>query len=454
MAFKDTARAAINLEEYGNDLPAASELEIDDPTVLDQIDAQEDEVALVEGEGEIEGDLADMDEGEALAETADEEVADAEEVLAEADAKAAETGEEAVIPVEDVVASQEALKTLIKLSGEEYTGTFANREDIYGNSRASYVQNLEGLKQIAAGIKKGLKAIWDKIVAGFKWVVEQIKKVLPTKLNRIKWTLENLRKVPAGAVDGAKIKEAVKAFSEAGKTKYAGIAAIVGGNLDKIGAFVDEIKFSLKQADQAVATFKAQGTGSGEIQDKVSSQLEKKTSFASVIPNPAEIAKSLNEQVSGYANADVSNATALSVTAKGQTVKVLYSVTVKDDEGAASTVFVTASANVNTFPTITLSKDVAIKGLAAVVANASAIQAAAAKLSASISDYSNVVAKREESGFFAKSALARKVDKNLRKYVSQTISAVTSFDSAVLGYTLAYGKATLKAVNGAAKKAE
>ena len=64
------------------------------------MNALEEEVALIEASNEIENAQNDLEEGEELAEIADDEVAAGEEIIAEADAKAAETSEEPSIHYE------------------------------------------------------------------------------------------------------------------------------------------------------------------------------------------------------------------------------------------------------------------------------------------------------------------------------------------------------------------
>ena len=231
MAFKNAMRYANNFEDVDG-LEGGLEYTQDDPQVLDQIEALEDEVALSEAEGDLDTAINDSEEGEALAEQADTEVEDGEAVLAEADAKAAETGEEAVIPVEDIVSSQEALKTLIAATGETIDSvTFGNREALYNDSRATFVQNLEGLREIGKKIKEGLKKIWEKIKKAFKWIVEKIKKVLPTKLNRLRWLLNTIREYSIGTIDSNKLTKAAIEFEKDNKDRFAAAAAVLGPNL-------------------------------------------------------------------------------------------------------------------------------------------------------------------------------------------------------------------------------
>lgn len=451
MSFKNTMRIVYNAEEYGNDLDSAAELPIDDPTVLDQIEAQEDEVALVEAENEIEDDINGMEEGEELAETADEEVADAEEVLAEADAKAAETGEEAVIPVEDVVASQEALKSLIKLSGETIDNvSFGNREALYNDSRATYAQNLEGLKEIGNKIKEGLKKIWDKIVAAFNWIVKQIKKVLPTKLNRLKWLVENLRTLSVGTTDSAKLAEAQKAFVEKYKEKFAAVTAITNVDLTNVSEYAKSILSEIQAAKNLVGVATATKEGASFYKTAISVDKTDSKALISKISSlsSADIDKDVAEQTTGLT---VKSKMVVGVSGKGTTLKALVRVVVNGEEGEEVR-YVTSTKTVPVITAVTFNKEKAITGISGVLSSAAQISSNSDALNTAIAKYRDVIAENEKKNMFANWKAGRDAEKAIRKYITHTMAITTGFDSGVLNYALAYGKATLSALKGSKKE--
>ena len=297
MAFRNRARQAINFEDIDgliNESPLP-----DEALTIDAIEAQEDEVAVVEATAELDKDLEADAEGEELADVADEEVAAGEEIIAEADAKAAETGEEPVIPVEEVVASQEALKTLIKLSGEEYTGTFANAEDVHNNSYTVYKQNLEGLKEIGSKIKEGLKAVWAKIVSAFNWIVDQIKKILPSKIKKANALKEQLSKAKvdekeAGKLFASKYGEKLAAWhriTNLGKAMMPAVAALKA----ELDAVMTAINLpSLNTAESAETQGANIGRTIDEVRAKVTPMMEKFN--ASVLAlMPADIKASIEK---------------------------------------------------------------------------------------------------------------------------------------------------------------
>lgn len=449
MAFKDTVKRVYNSEDI-DAIEGGLELDQEDPTVLDQIEAQEDEIALVEAEGELESDANDLNEGEELAEVADEEVKEAEETLAEADAKAAETGEEPVIPVEDVVASQEALKTLIKLSGEAIDNvSFGNREALYNDSRAVFAQNLEGLKEVAGKIKDGIKAIWEKIKAGFKWVVEQIKKVLPTKLNRIKWLIDNLKKVDEAGLDKEVIKERQAAFLKVVNEKYLGVAAIVEADLSKAQVYGQGISQALKAAAGLVDQLKADKDGGkwvvGTV-DGAAGVSNLKNAFGNLNLDTEMEAKAKEDGLEG------ASFKLIGLSAKGNLLVGKYFVKFTKDGKEASKV-VTVNKQANAVAALEFNKSKVIKNLAAIIAEAGNVANNAAALNTKIDAFSKDVLEKASAGFFEKAVSGRKIEANVRNYILGMMNLTTAFDSAVVAYGLSFGSTAYKALVAASKKA-
>ena len=287
------------------------------------MNALEEEVALIEASNEIENAQNDLEEGEELAEIADDEVAAGEEIIAEADAKAAETSEEPSIPVEEVVASQEALKTLIRLSGSEdiaITGT--NRESIYNDSYTTYKQNLEGLKEVGAKIKETVKKIWEKIVAAFNWIVEQIKKVLPTKINRIKWLLNKFNNTGNGD-----LTEATKKFENEYGEKYSAVGSICGKSFEDLKAYFAGVMRSVKGATKACQTIKIVKTEKeyeaslGQLDDMFS------TNDYNDVLGGLTTEKTIWDEAAKKNDGERKNLNIVAVSAKGSTLTTTFAVT-------------------------------------------------------------------------------------------------------------------------------
>lgn len=213
--------------------------------IEDVIDNTSDEIEKVNAVNELNNVTSDFEEGTNLVETVDTELTAGEEVIAAADAKAAETGEEPVIPVEDVVASQEALYNLIKLSGYEGITVVGNREDLYNNSYVTYKQNLEGIKEVGEFIMKGLKKLWEKIVEIFNWVVEKIKRLFPTKMNTIRYLLKELKSAPMVNGDDRLYGLNVGFTREYGAKNIA-VRYIIGDNLELLSQYCDDMRQSIQ----------------------------------------------------------------------------------------------------------------------------------------------------------------------------------------------------------------
>ena len=447
MAFKNAMRYANNFEDVDG-LEGGLEYTQDDPQVLDQIEALEDEVALSEAEGDLDTAINDSEEGEALAEQADTEVEDGEAVLAEADAKAAETGEEAVIPVEDIVSSQEALKTLIAATGETVDNvTFGNREALYNDSRATFVQNLEGLREIGKKIKEGLKKIWEKIKKAFKWVVEKIKKVLPTKLNRLRWLLNTIREYSIGTIDSNKLTKAAKEVEKDNKDRFAAAAAVLGPNLEDVSKLGGEMKKNLEMAFKIVDRAAAVNENDGKWAAMFDPLLSIAVRTARATKNGKDV---LADSITDL---NVKNIMLIGISFKGTTIKNTFKVVyeVEDGDTEVKIMSSTVDADSSDFAGIVFSKENALKGLSAVINNSDVLTKYSTRLDEKIEKFAKKAAEDEVSGKFKQWRAKGKIEKAIRKLVMDSISTITSFDSSVLGYALTYGKATLNALKDAKK---
>lgn len=446
MAFKNAMRYANNFEDVDG-LEGGLEYTQDDPQVLDQIEALEDEVALNEAEGDLDTAISDSEEGEALAEQADAEVEDGEAVLAEADAKAAETGEEAVIPVEDIVSSQEALKTLIAATGETIDNvTFGNREALYNDSRATFVQNLEGLREIGKKIKEGLKKIWEKIKKAFKWIVEKIKKVLPTKLNRLRWLLNTIRDYSVGTLNNEKLKKAAQDFEKNNKDRFAAVAQLIGPNLEVVSKYAILTKSNIEAGIKLLseASVKEYEEGKWNV---LFQQYPVFTAYTDAVTKVGKDA--LGDSISDL---NVKNIIPIAESAKGTTVKTTFKVIYLVD-GNEETKIMTATADIDssTFTGIVFSKENALKGLSAIINNSDILIKLGTRLDDAIEKFAKKTAEDEVSGKFKQWRTKGKIEQAARKAVMSTLAVITSFDSSILGYGLTYGKATLNALKDSKK---
>lgn len=456
MSFRDTLKTVVNYEDIDG-IEGGVEFDSQDPAVMDQIEAMEAEVELVEATNELDNDVKGMDEGDAMAETADAEVAAAEEVVAEADAKAAETGEAPAVPVEDVVASQEALKTLIRQSGIEYDGIFASREDLYTNSYAAYTSNLEDLRSIGKKIKEGLKKIWEKIKQGFKWIIKQIKKVLPTKLNRIKWLADKIREYSVGTIDKAKLNKYATEFRKDNKDRFAAVAGIVGPNLEHAADYGQMILINMKAIETIAATLKVTDKDDEykvtlrKVKETPELLISKLIIASEVISATAELKKS--GDLAGMKNP---LARITGITGRGTTLKITYTI-VSEGEDKDTEDDVTVISRVVTVPIdkafskIVFSKENALNGLTTITNYARSIANAGEKLDNTVDKIADKFGEAEGKWAISKMYYAKRAERALRKAITDNMTMLTGYDSAVLGYALTYGKATLNALKDAKK---
>ena len=452
MSFKEI-KTRINLEDLEPlEEPALGE----ELPVIDAMNALEEEVALVEAENDLEATQDDLEEGEALAETADEEVAAAEEVVAEADAKAEETEEAAVIPVEDVVASQEALRSLIKLSGFDHIEIAGNRESIYNDSYTTYKQNLEGLKEVGAKIKETVKKIWEKIVAAFNWIVEQIKKVLPTKLNRIKWLIAKLEKTTD---DKEALKKAAEEFTTKNKDKFKAVGAIVGNDLEKASRYAASVLSVIDNTSTAVKNVKLSFTDDKKLVGATKEAFSRGTDLAQTFKISGLI-EEFQKAVKAAGIEKVEKYKLYSISPKNDTIRanflVSYFTKIDSAETKADGFEEVKGATKDKVIKVTLKPDNTFKAdfdraktinnLKEIIKSVNALAAKSAALNAEIKAFSQEFAKEQNKNFISTSFIARNAESMIRGIANATISNITAFDGQTLGFALSYGKAVLSAL--------
>lgn len=202
--------------------------EVTTPDIIDQLEAEEAEVELVEAIDDAEEAHEALDESDEVEAEVDEQIAEAKATIAEAEGKVEEAKEiieeaekdgievdsvaddNGEIPAEEVVAAQEALQNLIKRTGYKINTVTVSREDIKANTLEAYKVNLEGWEEIKTKVKEGAKWIWDQIIAAYTWIKEKIVAVIPTKVNRLKWLSAKV----SAAKDVSLSQEDIKALTD------------------------------------------------------------------------------------------------------------------------------------------------------------------------------------------------------------------------------------------------
>ena len=202
------------------------EAEIDDHIAEAEATVAEAEGAVGDAGAEAEGPAAE--EGETPAEASEDTDAGevAPEEVADADAPESVLDENGELPVEEVVAAQEALQNLLKRTGYTLPNRITvSREDVRSNPLEAYKMNLEDWKDLKAKVADGAKKIWEAILKAYAWIKEQILKVIPTKAKKVQALLAAVKNAN---VDSAKLAEVAKAFNEKYNMKYAATAQVAG----------------------------------------------------------------------------------------------------------------------------------------------------------------------------------------------------------------------------------
>ena len=231
------------------------EAEIDDHIAEAEATVAEAEGAVGDASAEAEGPAAE--EGETPAEASED--TDAGEVAPEevADAPESVLDENGELPVEEVVAAQEALQNLLKRTGYTLPNRITvSREDVRSNPLEAYKMNLEDWKELKEKVQAGAKKIWEAILKAYAWIKEQILKVIPTKAKKVQALLAAVKNAN---IDDAKLGEVAKMFNEKYNVKYAA-AAQVAGSAKGITTVADEFKrvaATIKQDAKALATLNA-----------------------------------------------------------------------------------------------------------------------------------------------------------------------------------------------------
>lgn len=200
------------------------EAEIDDHIAEAEATVAEAEGAVGDASAEAEGPAAE--EGETPAEASED--TDAGEVAPEevADAPESVLDENGELPVEEVVAAQEALQNLLKRTGYTLPNRITvSREDVRSNPLEAYKMNLEDWKELKEKVQAGAKKIWEAILKAYAWIKEQILKVIPTKAKKVQALLVAVKNAN---IDDTKLAEVAKVFNEKYNAKYAATAQVAG----------------------------------------------------------------------------------------------------------------------------------------------------------------------------------------------------------------------------------
>ena len=268
------------------------------PSIEERLDAEEAEAELVEVLDEVEEHQEALEESEEAEAEIDEHIEEAEATIAEAEGALGDDAGEATkegdegsasepsedtdggevdpedvaeanddeddedksvldengdLPVEEVVAAQEALKSVLKRTGYTLPNRIqVSREDIRNNPLEAYKMNLEDWKELKNTVSEGAKKIWEQIKKAYRWVVEQFKKVFGSKETKLKLILKDLNQTSGNPNPDPKYKEEfVNKYGE----RFSGVGSLINDPKDIV-----ELEKLIKYcADGILAFVKAPG---------------------------------------------------------------------------------------------------------------------------------------------------------------------------------------------------
>ena len=230
------------------------EAEIDDHIAEAEATVAEAEGAVGDASAEAEGPTAE--EGETPAEASEDtdggEVAPEE--VADADAPESVLDENGELPVEEVVAAQEALQNLLKRTGYTLPNRITvSREDVRSNPLEAYKMNLEDWKELKEKVKSGAAKIWEAIKKAYAWIKEQIAKVFPSKVQKVKGIMASLKDAKAPA----DFKEKVAAVIDGLSAKQLAMLQILNEQgFGYFSAAVNNLKADVSKANGDFTKFK------------------------------------------------------------------------------------------------------------------------------------------------------------------------------------------------------
>lgn len=415
------------------------------PSIEERLDAEEAEAELVEVLDEVEEHQEALEESEEAEAEIDEHIEEAEATIAEAEGALGDDAGEATegdeegsesepseetdggevdpedvseanddedksvldengdLPVEEVVAAQEALKSVLKRTGYTLPNRIqVSREDIRNNPLEAYKMNLEDWKELKNTVSEGAKKIWEQILKAFAWIKEQIAKVWPSRETKLKGLLQEISKT-SNADTSVASNEFIKAYGE----KFGGVGALIRVP-DDLGRFIKFVKLT---ADAAAATVAAKnGEGADELL-AVSKRLENGDINFSY--------PKLKEAISA------AKSPLMGIKASGNTIYLRFA-----DKS-------TTEIEGMKLAGLKLTKELAAGYITKILAMNNAITASMDKVNASVKTLKD------------HSALTKWVTKNL---INNSISTYTAYMNNLTKFVFTYGNAYLKAVKGSEAK--
>ena len=451
-----------NYEDFDNEgLPVGETVD----EVIETTSVAADEAAAAGEVAQLNESLSDADQADAVVEQIEDTVADGEAVIEAADEEAAASGDAPAIDPKDVAVMQEKVRTFVSMTDGDGINFVLSSEAADKDGYNTFRVNLEGLKEVGERVKKFISDIWKKIVETFDRVVSYIKRLLPTKLNRLRALSNKLNELDKSR-DMKKGEEGYKRANENFRknvlANQKAVASAIGVNLENAA------NYSKTMIDQVVAAAEAIKNSSGPLADKqdVKEFMDSfKTNLEKIGKGDIDRYLASKKDAKEMARHELSNDTAVNkafvtgIGFSGNNVKVSWVAEVskpknEEDDDADAIDYIWRSGTYQEAADIKFGEGSVkfdIKKTAdiinEVIKNADAFVRANDKLNANIKTFRKDVADGSTGNAFTKWYEGRAAEKTLRKLVSSTMMITTSYDSGFLGYCLAYGNACLTAYN-------
>ena len=458
-------RASISNRSFNYEDVDSEGVVLDGPVedVVEQLETTEAEESNAVEVAALDTAIAEGENADVVAEDIEETIEDGEAVVEAADEEAAASGDEPAIAPEDVAVMQEKVRTFLKFVPGDGITFALSRESVRDDGYNSFKMNLEGLKEMGEKVKKFLKDIWRKIVDGFDKVVNFIKKFLPTKLNRLRWLLNELNKtdLTKNAKEGKNYEKAQDNFKKGTLKSYRGAAALLGVNLEKAAKVAD---FYLNHVETIIAVVK-KGLDVRDKDDKKKFVEEfgkalfipigTVVNFGALALSDSAAKESAREQLSDVV---VNKATVTNLKPSGN--EIVYTIVAditkesRKDEDSDDAYNVYQAIDVKK---AVEEKDITTKvefnpgdtkkNISELVKSADQFTAKTDKLNKAIKDFRKDVVDSGSGNMFTNWWGGRQAEKALRRLISSEIGLVNKFQGDILSYATAYGRACLTAYN-------
>nr|DAQ33426.1 MAG TPA: hypothetical protein [Caudoviricetes sp.] len=432
--------------------------------VVEQLETTEAEESNAVEVAALDTAITEGENADVVADDIEETIADGEAVIEAADEEAATSGDEPAIAPEDVAVMQEKVRTFLKFVPGDGITFALSRESVRDDGYNAFKMNLEGLKEMGEKVKQFLKDVWKKIVDGFDKVVNFIKKFLPTKLNRLRWLLNELNKtdLSKSLKEGKNYEKAEDSFKKGTLKNFRGAAKLLGVNLESAATYasscvehidhvVNVIKKGLdvrdkddkkKFMDTLITEITNKPGGIGKLIDGVkgsmlakeaareqlSDTVVKGASFINIRPSGNDLIFTISADITKDSRTDDDDDRAYNVL---QIIETRQAVTEEEIKKTALKFDIKETKN----------------KISDIVKNADQFTAKADKLNKAIKDFRKDVVDSGSGNMFTNWWGGRQAEKALRRMITGEIGAINKYQGDILSYAIAYGRAVLTAYN-------